>query len=241
MGADTRLDGLPQNVTAVLSAFLDTARAALSDDLISAVLFGSAAEGRLSPTSDVNLLLVLRSFAPERIARLRDGLLAAEAAIKLRVMLILDDELPSAAELFAQKFADILRRHRTVFGKDLVAALQIPRSAEIFRLRQILLNLVLRLREACATRGHRPEQVARLLADTVGPLRAACATLLELEGAPAADSSAALGSVAASFGAQDAIAQALAAHDGKPVGAEDALFQLLTLVRQISDRAARLR
>ncbi len=144
----------------------------------------------LSPTSDVNLLLVLRRFAPERIARLRDGLLAAEAAIKLRVMLVLEDELPSAAELFAQKFADILRRHRTVLGKDLVGALQIPRSAEIFRLRQVLLNLVLRLREAYATRGHRPEQVVHLLAETVGPLRAACATLLELEGAPAADSSA---------------------------------------------------
>ena len=79
---------------------------------------------------------------------------------------------------------------------------------EIFRLRQILLNLTLRLREAYVTRGQHAEQAARVLADTLGPLRAAAATLLELEGAPNSDSNAALAAVAASFGApSDAVAQ----------------------------------
>jgi hypothetical protein len=60
------LVGLPDNVERALSAFLTTTRESLSADLVSAVLFGSAAEGRLAPTSDVNLLLVLRAFVPER-------------------------------------------------------------------------------------------------------------------------------------------------------------------------------
>ena len=169
------LDGLPAPVATVLTMFLASTREALSSDLVSAVLFGSAAEGRLAATSDVNLLLVLRDFAPDRIGRMRDALLTAEAAIKLRVMFLLESEVTSATEFFAQKFADILRRHRTIFGADVLAALKVPRRAEIFRLRQILLNLVLRLREAYTTRGHRPEQVVRVLADALGPLRAACA------------------------------------------------------------------
>src|ERR1700730_11137409 len=103
------LEGLPGNVAAALSIFLAAARDALSADLVSAVVFGSAAEGQLGPASDVNLLLVLRAFAPEKIAQMRDAFLAAEAAIKLRVMFLLEDELSSAAEYFAQKFADILR------------------------------------------------------------------------------------------------------------------------------------
>jgi predicted nucleotidyltransferase len=240
----TRLDGLPSNVASVLSAFLASARDALSADLVSVVLFGSAAEGQLAPTSDVNLLLVLRAFPPDKIAQMRDAFLAAEAAIKLRAMFVLEDEVPAAAEFFAQKFADILRRHKTVLGKDVLASLKVARSAEIFRLRQILLNLVLRLREACVARGHRPEQVALILADTFGPLRAACATLLELEGTPNADSSAALAAVAASFGAQSgaAAARLVAAHEGKSLGAEasNALFQVLALAMHISERAARL-
>jgi len=93
--------------------------------------FGSAAENRFAATSDVNLLLVLRAFTPERIARLRDALLAAEAVIKLRVMFLLESEVASAAEFFAHKFHDILRRHRTIFGEDVLATLKVPRRAEI--------------------------------------------------------------------------------------------------------------
>jgi predicted nucleotidyltransferase len=239
-----RLDGLPGNVATVLSAFLASARDTLSADLVSAVLFGSAAEGKLAAASDVNLLLVLRTFTPDKIGQMRDAFLAAEAAIKLRAMFVLEDELSSAAEFFAQKFADILRRHRTVFGKDVLASLQISRSAEIFRLRQVLLNLVLRLREAYVARGHRPEQVALILTDTFGPLRAAAATLVELEGAPNADAGTALRAVAASFGAEcgNAAVQLIAAHEGRPLdaAAQDVLFEVLTLTRQMSRRAARL-
>jgi predicted nucleotidyltransferase len=238
------LEGLPSNVATVLSTFLTAARDALSDGLISAVVFGSAAEGQLGPASDVNLLLVLRTFAPDKIAQMRDAFLTAEAAINLRAMFVLEDELPTAAEFFAQKFADILRRHKTIYGKDVLTLLKVARPAEIFRLRQILLNLVLRLREAYVARGHRPEQVTRILADTFGPLRAACATLLELEGAPNADSSAALAVVAGSFGSQsgDAVARIVATHEGKSLGADagDALFQVLALTMQIAQRAARL-
>ena len=238
------LHGLPSNVASVLSSFLTAARDALSDDLVSAVLFGSAAEGRLGPTSDVNLLLVLRTFTPDKIVPMRDAFLTAEAAIKLRAMFVLEDELSTAAEFFAQKFADILRRHKVVLGKDVTAALKVARPAEIFRLRQILLNLVLRLRESCVARGHRPEQVQRILADTLGPLRAACATLLELEGAPNPDANAALATIAASFGPQsaDAAAHLVAAHEGRSLGAAgaDALFQVLALAMQVSQRATRL-
>jgi predicted nucleotidyltransferase len=71
MAESIRLQGLPDNVERTLSVFLTTARQSLSGDLISAVLFGSAAEEKLAPTSDVNLMLVLRGFVPERINKLR--------------------------------------------------------------------------------------------------------------------------------------------------------------------------
>jgi predicted nucleotidyltransferase len=239
------LEGVPAGVATVLLMFVTAARKTLSTDLVSVVVFGSAAEGRLGPTSDVNLLLVLGAISPEKLGQLRDALLAAEAAIKLRILFLLESEVSDAAEFFAQKFADILRRHRTIYGKDVLATLKVSRGAEIFRLKQILLNLVLRLREAYVLRGHRPEQVTLILAETLGPLRAACATLLEVEGAPNTDSNVALASVAAACGpqSQDAAAWLIAAHDGKPLGAdaEGALFRVLEFAMRVSRRAALLK
>jgi len=105
---------------------------------VSVVLFGSAAEGGLRPTSDVNLILVLRSFDPERLGQLGDPLLAARRRDPVA------GDVPAGernsrgrSSGFAQKFADILRRHRVIFGKEVFAATQVPRNAEIFRLRQI--------------------------------------------------------------------------------------------------------
>jgi predicted nucleotidyltransferase len=239
-----RLDGLPARIVTVLSDFIGAARNAYADDLVSVVLYGSAADGKLGPASDVNLILVLRSFDPARVGRMRDAFLSAEAAIKLRVMFLLASEVPAAAEFFAQKFSDILRRHRTIFGADVLASLQVSRRAEIFRLRQILLNLTLRLRDAYVARGQQPEQAIRILADTLGPLRAAAATLLELEGVRDAPAGTALERLAGSFGAASAqaVASLFAAHEGKPLGveAQEALFQVIELVMHMSQRAALL-
>ena len=236
-----RLDGLPSNVVSILTEFITTTRAAVGDNLVSAVLFGSAADGRLGASSDVNLILVLRGFDADRLAALNESLLAAQAAIQLQVMFLLEAEIPAAVESFAQKFADILRRHRVIAGRNVFAGVEVPRSAEIFRLRQMLLNLTLRLRGAYVARGARPEQAARVLADVLGPLRAAAATLLELEGTPCSGSDAALAAVANAFHASDTVASLGAAHERKPVAEpRQVLAQVITLVTGITARAAKL-
>jgi predicted nucleotidyltransferase len=172
---------LPQTVDRALTDFLDAAKSAFANHLSSAVLFGSAAEGRMRATSDVNLILILTEFVPGEIERLAPALNLARAAIRLEPMFLLGSEIPAAAECFAQKFADIARRRRVLHGPDPFLNLAVPRAAEIFRLKQVLLNLSLRLRESYAERAGREERIAALVAETAGPLRTCAATLLELE------------------------------------------------------------
>src|SRR5258706_4399732 len=172
---------LPEIVDRALTDFIAAAKAAFVERLSSVVLFGSAAEGRLRATSDVNLILVLTEFRQSDAESLAPALQIARAAIRLEPMFLLVSEVPMAAECFAQKFADIGRRRRVLHGPDPFANVTIPRAAEIFRLKQVLLNLVLRLRESFTVRAGREDQVALLIADTAGPLRACAATLLELE------------------------------------------------------------
>jgi hypothetical protein len=239
-----KLEGVPANVAAVLSTFIRAANNAYSNDLLSVVLYGSAAEGKLTSSSDVNLLVVLRSFPGDKTDRIRDTFLAAQAAVNLQAMFLLEDEISSASELFAQKFADILRRHKIIFGKDPFLSIKINRADKVFRLRQILLNLTLRMRAGYVSCSQRPEQVSRMLAEVVGPLRAASATLLELEGSPSPDANAALESAAASVDDQGKkiVAELLAARSAgvNPEGSAAVLFQVIELIQHFSKRAKRL-
>lgn len=192
---------LPPEVSNGLREFVESAQSALGPDLVSLVLFGSAAEGRLRATSDVNIILVLSRFDPARIDALREPLRLARATIQLSAMLILESELASAAEAFAVKFADIRERHKVLAGSDPFATLTPSRSAMLVRLKQILLNFVLRTRERYVLTSLREEQLAPVVADAAGPLRSAAALILSLEGRPAPSPKEALETLAATIDA----------------------------------------
>lgn len=176
------LSDLPGDIRQNLEAFSATAREACGPDLVSLALFGSAAEGRLRASSDVNLILVLKKFVPGRIDGLRESLRLAHAAVRLEVMFLLESEIPAASEAFAVKFADIQDRHRILFGTDPFAHLEVSREATLRRLRQVLVNLTLRLCERYALVSLREEKLVPVIADATGPIRAAAATVFRLEG-----------------------------------------------------------
>lgn len=242
-------DDLPQTVNRVLTDFCAAARQALGHQLRAIVLYGSAAEGRLRPASDVNLLLVLTRFDPGGAAQLREPLRLGQAAVKLTVMFLLETEIAAAAEAFAVKFADILQRRRILYGPDPFTGLAIPRGAELARLKQTLLNLTMRWREAFVARGLRDEQLALVVAEAAGPLRACAATLLALEGRPASSPKEALEQVVATLretggGAETALLARLSeARQTRllPAGtAAPTLLQLIELAQAMQARAASL-
>ena len=114
-------------------------------------------------------------------------------------MFLLEEEIEAAVTAFAQKFADILRRRCVVYGADPFAEVSVPRDAIITQLKQVLLNLILRLRELYVLRSLREEQIALVIADMAGPLRSCAATLCELEGQSAVSPKEALAQIASSL------------------------------------------
>ena len=173
---------LPEEIQRHLDIFVAAAQTAFGADLAAAVLFGSAADGQLRATSDVNLLLLLKRFTPASADALRGPLRLAHAAIDLQVMFLLESELPQAADAFAVKFADIIARHRVLHGVDPFASLHTSRDAVLRRLRQVLLNQQLRMRERYMLLSLTEEQLAGAIADAAGPLRSAAVSLAQLEG-----------------------------------------------------------
>jgi len=238
---------LPPNIERVLNSFVEAARKAFAEDLRAVVLYGSGAEGQLRVTSDVNLLLMLASFKQPQADQLREPLRLAQAAIQLRVMFLLESELHPALAAFAVKFADILRRRRVLYGADPFEDLDISRGDAIVRLKQTLLNLTLRLREAYVARGLREEQLVALVSDMAGPLRSCAASLLELEGKPVESAREALPQVAAALPDGAAWALEIARiSEARQTGtlahgvAAPTLFHLIELARMMWTRAAAL-
>jgi hypothetical protein len=142
-----------------------------------------------------------------------------------------------AAQAFAVKFTDILSRHRVLHGADVLAGLKISRAATLTRLRQVLANLTLRLRERYALIGMHEERLSLVVADVSGPVRACAAAILGLEGERAGSPKEALQILAARLPGGDR--SALLAHISdarrdsglEPVVADATIAELLGLLR----------
>ena len=68
-----------------------------------------------------------------------------------------------------------------LYGPDPFTGLAPSRAAEIHRLRYVIFNLQLRLRQGYAEHAGHDEELARLLAEAAGPLRACASALARLE------------------------------------------------------------
>jgi predicted nucleotidyltransferase len=179
---EAALRHLPKNVSRTLNEFVRSVRIAFGPDLESIVLFGGAAEGKLQPDSDVNLIVLLNNFKGYRADQARQALRKAQKAISLRAMFLLVGEVDAAASAFAQKFADVIRKHVVLHGSDPFADLALPHESKVIRLKKVLMNTVVRLREAYVERSQDEEQLAIVIADASATFRSGAATLLVLEG-----------------------------------------------------------
>ncbi|MES2739844.1 MAG: hypothetical protein V4754_02655 [Pseudomonadota bacterium] len=229
-----------------LEAFVAAAQHAFQDDLCAIVLYGSAADGQMRATSDVNLLLLLRRFAPGAADALRESMLVAHAAIDLQVMFLLEAELPAAMEAFAVKFSDIIDRHRVLYGPDPFVGLHTARGALLLRLNQVLLNQQLRMRERYVLVSLREEQLVPAIADAAGPLRAAAASLAHLDSGASEAGKPALERFVRALG-QPALDQALrhmsAAREGAllaPGLAGATFIGLIEIAEQLRARVAQM-
>src|SRR5258708_6332739 len=185
--------------------------------------------------SAVHLIRVLRRFEKTPAAALRVAYRAAHASVRLSAMFLLETEIAAAGEAFAVKFADILTRHRVIFGSDPFATLRLSREAARHRVKQVLINLVLRLRERYALLSLNEEQLALVIAEAASPLRSAAASLLALETGATVEPREALLRIVAELGDTTLSAALDTVHEARERGtlppgtAEPAVFALIEI------------
>jgi len=130
----------------VISEFVEKMRSAGEANLLSVVLYGSAAEGEFHPEySDLNMLCVLRDASFPSLNKIT-GVVEWWRGKKHHPPLILTEtDLRTSADVFSIEFLDMKTRHRVLYGEDVLRNLDVPmhqhRSQLEYELREKLFLL----------------------------------------------------------------------------------------------------
>jgi hypothetical protein len=109
------------------SEFVEKIKAAAGDNLLSVVLYGSAADGEFHPEySDLNLLCLLRDASFPALNKI-SGVISWWRGKRHHPPLVLtSQELITAGDVFSIEFSDMKQRYRVLFGSDPLRDLRVP-------------------------------------------------------------------------------------------------------------------
>lgn len=177
------IDALPEGLRKRLQALQQDLSRLLGDNLVSLLVFGSAARGEFREgISDVDTIVVLRDATPQALEAIANPLQVARYASRIEAMVLTADEIPRAADVFPLFYDDIRASHVVLAGSDLFSSLHIADHHRRLRVEQELREASIRLRRAVIDAGgsapHMAGAIERKIKQIRGPLRA----LLELHG-----------------------------------------------------------
>ena len=153
---------------ATLDQLVEKLQKAHGPDLVSVVLYGSAAAGDHNEKfSDYNVLCVLRRIAPPQLG-------ASEAIFRWwreagnpAPLLLTEDEVRTSTDCFAIEFHDIKESHRILYGADLVAPLTVETCFYRSQVEHDLRAKLLRLRQKASGVLSDKSVLLRLIADSI--------------------------------------------------------------------------
>jgi hypothetical protein len=143
-------------------------QAAFGDRLVSVVLYGSAATGDHQPKfSDYNVLCVLSRIGGQELAAGEPVFQWWRGHGSPSPLLLTESEVANSTDCFAIEFHDIQRYQKLLYGKDVVTPLAVDDCFYRAQVEHDLRAKLLRLRQKAAGMLSEPDQLRRLLADSV--------------------------------------------------------------------------
>lgn len=187
-----------------LDELVSQLRAAFGAELRTVVLYGSAAAGEHLPKkSDYNVLVLVESLEANR-------LLAASAAIRAwsdagnpPPLMLTTREWENSADIFAMEYADVLERHRTLFG-ELNMNVRVDPAHLRLQLEHEAMGTLLQLRRASLAAGSDPKHQLALLEQSASTIMVIFRAVLRLRGERPPTDNVALVNAVASAAAIDA-------------------------------------
>ena len=172
-----------------LDELVSQLRAAYGGALRSIVLYGSAAAGeRLGKRSDHNVLVILDALDAAQLAAASAASRAWADAGNPAPLTLTESEWRGSADIFPMEYADILERHRVLFGEPPFEGIQVDSKDLRLQLEQEAMGKLLRLRQGVLASGNDPQRQLELLAASASTFLVIFRAFERLHGTkPAAD------------------------------------------------------
>lgn len=152
----------------LLKELVDKLSKAYGDNLVSVVLYGSAATGEHhAKFSDYNVLCVLTQIRSRDLAASQEVFRWWREQGSPSPLLLTEPELAASTDCFAIEFTDIKNQHLLLHGRDVLGGLEIDTSFYRAQVEHDLRAKLLRLRQKCAGVLSDSDLLRRLLLDSV--------------------------------------------------------------------------
>ena len=139
-------------------------RAALGDNLVALLLYGSAARGtNVSGRSDANVLLVVRDASADALRRAAPALNAWTKVAKAPPLIQSERDWAASADVFPIEVEDIRDAHRLLAGRDVFEGVTTTREDLRLELEREARGKLIRLRAEYAATGGDGRVLAELL------------------------------------------------------------------------------
>jgi len=137
------------NTESILKELVGRLSEAAGDNLVSVVLFGSAARGDFHERrSDLNVLCCISSASMVELKRLAAAARWwTEHENQPPLLIFTETELRQSADVFAIEILDMQKHHRVLFGKDPVAGVSVPMNLHRVEVEHELRSALLKLRQ----------------------------------------------------------------------------------------------
>ena len=177
---------LPAAIRSRLDELAKTLETQLGNNLVSLLAFGSAARGGWdSARSDVDLVLVLKDPSTKELLSIANTLTVARTALRFEAVILQEDEIHRAADVFPLFYDDIRSCHVLLAGKDAFANLEISDAHRRVRIEQELREVQIRLRRVVIDTLGAPNPLAGAVERKVKQIRGPVFALLALRKTPA--------------------------------------------------------
>jgi hypothetical protein len=158
-------------------------KSAYGDTLRSVVLYGSAVAGEhIEKKSDYNTLVILDSVPLDRLAAVGAVLKAWGDSGNPPPMMFTEAEWKGSADVFPMEYADILERHKVLFGADPCEGVAVAQSDLRLQVEQQALGKLLHLRRGAMAAGVDEKAQLALLEASLSALMVVFRGVLRLHG-----------------------------------------------------------
>ena len=162
---------------------------AYAGELEAVVLYGSAAGGEhIAQRSDYNVLVIVRRLGLEQLRAAAAVALAWGQTRNPPPLTLTSEEWRSSADIFPMEYADILERHRVLYGEPPFDGIRVAPAHLRHELEQQSMGKLLRLRQGILAAGNHRRAQLELLEESVSTIMVLFRAALRLHGeVPPAD------------------------------------------------------